>query len=405
MDSRPRAGRAPEHRPRSDVFARYRELRRSGPVVRGPAASDEGAWYVLGHAEAESVLRDDRFSADRRRSPAFAAGLREVPPDLRPESDARSMLQTDPPDHERLRRLVSKAFTPRRVDQLEARLRAIAHELIDDVAPARAMDAVEDFAEPLPAIAIAELLGVPPEDHPRFRSWTRDLLGGLVASGANARVERFRASRDALFEYLREIVEARRREPGDDLISALAQARERDDALSDRELLATCNLLLVAGHETTTSLIGSGLLRLLRNPPVRDRLRADPGGIPPALEEFLRLESPLQAVARVALEDVEIGGVHIDAGALVSVMIGAANRDPAVFEEPDELDVRRDPNPHLAFGSGRHFCLGASLARLGGRIAFEVLLDRCPDLAFGAGQVRHRTGSLLRGLRALPLSW
>jgi cytochrome P450 len=313
------------------------------------------------------------------------------------------MLVMDPPDHTRVRGLVNKAFTPRRVASLRQHIEGIVDELLGSVAGRGTLDVIADLAAPLPAFVIAELLGVPRQDYPQFKAWSNDLLalaGGLNRDDA---LGRFRHGLDALLGYLRKIISARRKEPRDDLISAMIAAQEAQDALSDSELLATCNLLLLAGHETTTNLIGNGLLALLRNPAELARLRAEPGLLRSGIEEMLRYDSPVQATVRIPTEEIELAGQRIAAGALVVVGIGAANRDPAAFPDPDRFDVARGENRHLAFGFGTHFCLGAPLARLEGEIAFRALLDRFPNLRLSTADVTYRPNVLLRGLTALPV--
>jgi pimeloyl-[acyl-carrier protein] synthase len=384
-------------------FAIYALLRTVRPVMRMPTPGwhGPGVWFLTRHADVEAVLRDPRFSVERLRAPFIRDNLERLPPFIQQSAQSlRSMLVIDPPDHSRVRKLVNKAFTPRRVAALRERVVAIVDELL---APVRGeMDVIDTLAAPLPAIVIAELLGVPPEDHRQFKAWAAEIVASIGQPN-------FAASRGAsgfqhLLAYLSEIIAARRVEPRDDLISAMVQAQEENDALSDQELLSTSNLLLIAGHETTTNLIGNGLLALLREPDQLARLRADLGLLPTAIEELLRYDGPVQATLRVAREDVEIGGQAIEAGSLLLVGIGAANHDPDVFENPEQLDVGRDPNPHLAFGFGAHFCLGAPLARLEGEVAFRALLERFPRLALAVEAPQYRPNPVLRGLTALPVT-
>jgi cytochrome P450 len=268
------------------------------------------------------------------------------------------------------------------------------------------MDVIEDFAAPLPAIAIAELLGVPAEDHRQFKQWSSELVSGLGQANPLETLARVQRALEPLLGYLRGIIAARRREPRDDLISAMIAAQEEErDALSDAELLATSNLLLVAGHETTTNLIGNGLLALLRHPDELARLRAEPDLLRGTIEELLRYDSPVQATVRVATEDAELGVHKIRPGALVVCGIGAANRDPAAFPDPDRLDVGRAESHHLSFGFGPHFCLGAGLARLEAELGFAALLTRFPGLRLASEAVEFRPNPILRGLRALPVAF
>ena len=390
----------------ADPYALYAMLRRTQPVFRVPVPVDAGAGVFLltRHAEVQHVLRDGAFSADRRRADVIERNRDALPADLLGDSSLfRSLLTMDPPDHTRVRGLVNKAFTPRRIAGLRGRIEALADELLAPYVARGGFDVISELAAPLPARVIAELLGVPAEDWPRFRVWAADLVAagpGILGGEGPARFERgFRP----LAAYLGEVIAARRREPRDDLVSALVTAQEERDALQDGELLATCVLLLVAGHETTTNLIGNGLLALLRHPEQLALLRAQPELVPQAVEEMLRYDGPVQATVRVAKEPVEVGGVAIAPGALVVCGIGAANRDPAVFLEPDRFDVTRRENHHLAFGFGAHFCLGAPLARLEGELAFRALLERFPRLTLASESVRWRPNPVLRGLLELPV--
>jgi cytochrome P450 len=370
-------------------FAIYALLRTVRPVMRMPIAGWDGpgVWFLTRHADVEPVLRDPRFSVERLRAPFIRENLERLPAFIQQGAQAlRSMLVMDPPDHTRVRKLVNKAFTPRRIAALRQRIVAIVDELL---APVRnEMDVIDVLAAPLPAIVIAELLGVPPEDHRRFKAWAAEIVAGIGQPNfGRAAGGRGAPAIQQLFAYLSEIIAARRAEPRDDLISAMVLAQEEDDALTDAELLATSNLLLIAGHETTTNLIGNGLLALL----------------PTAIEELLRYDGPVQATLRVPREDVELGGHAIEAGSLLLVGIGAANHDPDVFTDPERLDIGRDPNPHLGFGFGAHFCLGAPLARLEGAVAFRALLERFPRLELATEMPSYRPNPVLRGLTALPV--
>jgi pimeloyl-[acyl-carrier protein] synthase len=389
----------------ANPYPLYQMLRSSQPVFRAPIPNDEGAglWILTRYKDVQLVLRDSRFSVEREKADLVKQYRDVIPMQLIGESGVlRSMLLMDPPHHTRVRGLVSKAFTPRRVAELEPRIQAIIDELLED--PGDGMDVIADFAVPLPAVVIAELLGVPPEDHPRFKAWSTELIALFGAEGGPEQsIARAQVAIDALFEYLGEIVAQRRREPADDLISAMLLAQQERDALTDAELLATSNLLLIAGHETTTNLIGNGLLALLRNPEQLERLRADPALMPAAVEELLRYDSPVQATVRVATENVEMGDHVISKGAVVVCGIGAANRDPAAFDQPDRLDLGRVDNHHLSLGFGVHFCLGAPLARLEGQLALTALIQRFPQIQLGEENVEFRRHPILRGLTALPV--
>ncbi len=314
------------------------------------------------------------------------------------------MLFVDPPRHTRLRNLVSKGFTPRRVQHLRPRVEAIVTELVDQAEDRGCMDLMADLAVPLPIIVIAELLGVPVEDRDRLKVWSDNaalLLDGTLRDDHLAvAVPNFLE----LIDYLKHVIEARRKEPQDDLISALVAAQDADDSLDDYEVLATCALILGAGHETTTNLIGNGMWALLRDPEAFRRLASEPGLLPSAVEELLRFDSPVQVTSRVPLEDVEIQGVVIPKGDEVNTLIGSANRDPAQFPDPDRLVLDRPENRHLAFGHGPHFCLGAPLARLEGEIAFGALARRFPEMRLERDPPPRRAGFVLRGLKSLPVN-
>jgi hypothetical protein len=383
-----------------DPYPLYRRLRAEDPVHR----SELGFWVLTRHADVLALLRDPRTSRDPRRSERVEA-LRssvEVSRLLDEEEAAPSMLFVDPPDHTRLRTLVNKAFTPAAVERLRPRVEEIVDGLLDRVAGRGAMDVVEDLAYPLPVTVICELFGVPEADWDRFRNWSRafvHLLDPLVASDA---LERALQARLALRGYLRELIAQRRAHPADDLLSALIAAEDQGQALSEAELVSMCVLLLVAGHETTVNLIANGTLALLRHPPARARLEADPSLAGGAVEELLRYDSPVQFTSRHALADFEVGGRAVRTGETVVAVLGAANRDPAVFPDPDELDLTRKPNRHVAFGGGIHFCLGATLARIEAGIAIPALLGRLAGLELAGAPVRRDTVTL-RGLSSLPV--
>jgi cytochrome P450 len=387
-------------------YGLYAMLRQGSPVFR-PPIPEAGAGVVVltRHADVEAVLRDPehRFSVQRRQSDVFRIFSDRLPATvLEGPIGSRSMLLQDPPAHTRLRGLVGRAFTPRRVSELEPRVAALVDALLDDAFARGEVDWIHDVAEPLPAVVIAELLGVPPEDHRSFRGWSSRLIDALPAFGQEGASEEVERLVNTVSDYLREQIARRRREPRDDLLSALIEARDAKDALSEDELVATAFLLLVAGHETTTNLIGNGLLALLSHPEQLDWLRADPAGrVEHAVEELLRFDSPVQGTVRVAREDVEIGGEAVAKGALVVCAIGAANRDPAVHPEPDRLDLARDPIRHLSFGFGTHFCLGASLARLEGRAVFRALAERAGRVERLDDALEYRANPVLRGLRSL----
>ncbi len=392
---------------KADPYPFYARLRAEAPVWRATLRDRRTAWLVTRYDDVARVLKDDAFAKDKLNAmdPEQRAKTPWVPGFLKPLE--RNMLDLDDPDHARLRALVSKAFTPRLIEQLRGRIEALCEELLDAMERERdrkgGTDLVAGYALPLPATVIAELLGVPAGDHAKFHRWSNRLVS--VSSGRDM----LRALPAALsfVRYLRNLVERRRADPQDDLITALIRAEEAGDKLSEDELLAMAFLLLVAGHETTVNLIASGTLALLENPEQAERLRRDPSLVKPAVEELLRYTSPVgMATERYAREDTEIWSTTIPRGGLVLAVLGSANRDERHFEDPDALDLARDPNRHLAFGRGGvHHCLGAPLARMEGQIALNALLRRFPGarLAIAPETLRWRRGLFLRGLERLPL--
>jgi pimeloyl-[acyl-carrier protein] synthase len=386
-----------------DPYPLYHQLRAADPVHRSPL----GFWVLTRHADVLAVLRDARMSRDPRRSERMELlrSSAEVDELLSSEEAAPSMLFVDPPDHTRLRALVTKAFTPGAVERLRPRIEAIVAELLDRVNNAGEMDVVDDLAYPLPVTVICELFGVPEPDRDRFRAWSRELVRLLDPLVPADSLERALRARQALRDYLRELITERRAHPTGDLLTALIAAEDQGRQLSEPELVSMCVLLLVAGHETTVNLIANGTLALLRNPEARVGLRAGaelPGS---AVEELLRYDSPVQFTSRHALADLEIGGRRVRAGETVIAVLGAANRDPAQFPDPDRLDLARAPNRHIAFGGGIHFCLGAPLARVEGRIAIGALLARLPGLELGPRPPVRRDTVTLRGLASLPVTF
>jgi pimeloyl-[acyl-carrier protein] synthase len=365
----------------ADPYIHYRRLRESDPVHFDEA---RGSWILTRYADVSAVLRDDdRFSAQQ--------GL------------PTSMLVSDPPDHTRLRSLVAKAFTARTVSGLAPRIQLIVDQLLDDASATGQFDAIAQLAYPLPLPVIAELLGVEPERRDFFRTQSQKIAVALGPIKDMNIAVRANEGRDELLTYFSTLIEKRRAEPRADLISALIQAEDRGDFLNHAELLAMLLLLLVGGHETTVNLIGNGLLALLHNPDQLDLLRSQDGIEKCAVEELLRYDSPVQYSGRVAMTELDLGGKCIRPGEGVRMILGAANRDPEVFADPDCLDITRDPNPHVAFGHGIHFCLGAQLARLEAQIAVPALVRRFPNLRLGTDTVTWRPAAVLRGLKSLPL--
>ena len=327
-----------------------------------------------------ALLRDhEHFSS---RPPAMLQQLRA---EFGPFAGATTMLDSDPPVHTRLRRLVSRAFTPRRIKDIEPRIQAIAKELLDRIAREGNFDLMDEFAGPLPVIVIAEMLGVPPEEHAQFKTWSNQIIeGGRGSFRGAAPGEQVKATSQELRAYLANQIERRRREPGDDLITALVQAHDEGGTLAADELLAFVVLLLLAGNETTTNLIGNGTLALMRHPDQLQLLRGNLSLMPAAIDEMLRFDSPVQSTVRTCAIEANVGGTDVAAGELVFVILAAANHDPDKFPNADTFDVARTPNDHIAFGEGIHFCLGANLARLEGAIAIASMLERFPKLRLAA---------------------
>jgi cytochrome P450 len=384
----------------ADPYPVYHRLRAEDPVHHSPL----GFWVLTRYADVMAVLRDPRLIKEP--IAAFVAarfGMAAPPPGL-----GLSMLDRDPPDHTRLRGLVSKAFTPRALERLRPGIQQIVDGLLDEAATRGSMDLIEEFAYPLPVRVICEMLGVPVKDHERFKQWGLDIARGLDAIMLPPDSEvgkRSVSGRRALAEYFRGLIAERRATPREDMLSALIAAEEAGDKLNEEELLATCILLLVAGHETTVNLIGNGTLALLRHPAELRKLRDDPGLVASAVEELLRFDGPVQRTARIPSEDVTIDGRTIGKGERVMPFLGAAARDPAQVPDPDRLDITRGDNRHIAFGMGIHFCLGAPLARMEGQIAISTLLGRLPKLTLATDRPRFRQSLTLRGLETLPVSF
>lgn len=358
----------------------FADARDRGPIYYSLAVR---AWWVTGFELVREVLRDPRFSSDVRQFPKRADVIRKQIGDdaFRLESfENPSILNLDPPDHTRIRRLVTHAFTTKYIASLEPRIQVIVDRCLDSVANQGSFDVMEALAKPLPAIVIAEMMGLPEEDHARFQAWSEDLIAS-TGTGDPEVVARGQASSRALIEYFAGIIESRRGNPGDDLIGQLIVAEESGDKLNTRELYNTCLLLLVAGHETTTRLIGNGLYWLLKCPEQMARLRADRTLVPNAIEEMLRFEPPVMATQRFALEDMDFHGAKLKKGDALFIGLAAANRDEDAIEHPNEFDIAREKVNQVSFGYGIHLCIGANLARLEGRVAFERLLDRYPELS------------------------
>jgi cytochrome P450 len=380
---------------RRDPYALFASARRAHPAWRHeglPVVS------VFRHADCQGILRDVQ---------AWSSVF-PTPPGFDPEDFPRSMLISDPPEHTRLRGLVSQAFTPKRVRQLAPRIEAIAHELLDAALVGPEVDLVEALTYPLPVIVIAEMLGVPTEDRARFKAWSDALVAPLgsifFAPPSPELVETLRRVRKAFEEYFKSLIDARRREPRDDLLSALVAAELEGSRLSFQELLTMLVLLLVAGNETTTNLIGNTVVELLAHPVALAELRADPSLVPGAIDEVLRFSSPVQMDPRRATRETEVQGVTVAPEEFVLCWLGSANRDEAVFDRPDAFDIHRQRSPHLSFGFGPHYCLGAALATLEAEVALRVLLARTRDFArVDDAPLRIHPSIVFRGVRSLPM--
>jgi cytochrome P450 len=388
---------------KANPFPFYAQLRSEAPVFPVTLPTRQRAWLVTRYDDVLHVLKDERFAKNRRNA-MTAEQLKKfpwIPPMLKPFE--QNMLDLDSLDHTRLRALVHKAFTPRLVEQMRDQIQALTSELLERAEANGSMDLVADFALPLPLTIIGRILGVPVKDNQKFHRWTRT----FVSAGTSRNLLPLLSSIIRFTWYLKKLIKERRAHPKDDLITALVQARDGGNQLSNDETLAMIFLLLIAGHETTVNLIGSGMLALLEHPDQLAKLRHEPELIKTALEELLRFVCPVEmATERYAREDITLAGITIPRGEMVLAVIGSANRDPNHFEHPDELDITRKNNRHLSFGQGAHYCLGAPLARLEGQIAISTLIERMPNLRLSipADQVRWRGGFLLRGLEALPVS-
>jgi cytochrome P450 len=382
----------------TDPHSILAELRRTSPVRQVVLPTGETVWLVTRYDDARRALTDTRLS--KRRVEAFTVRDGLISPELREAINA-DMLSSDPPDHSRLRRLVSTAFTARRVESLRPRVQEITDELLDAMAGRDRLDLIDEFAFPLPIRVICELLGVPSDDRDSFRAWSNTIVAG-VASGP-----RLAPALRSIVDYIRQLIADKRSHPADDLISALIAINEDGDRLTDNELSSMIFLLLIAGHETTVNLIGNGAFLLLSQPDRRERLRCEPALLPTAIEEFLRYESPVQtSTFRITTDAIELGDQHIPAGQPVLISLLSANRDDERFTEPMRFDLGRRDSPHLAFGHGIHYCLGAPLARLEALVAFGSLLTRYPEirLAVPPAELTWRSGVLLRSLVSLPVA-
>jgi len=382
----------------------YARLRRESPVHKVILPGRQTAWLVTRYDDVLGVLKDDRFAKNRLNALAPGTAVRSPWVPAFAEPLTRNMLDVDEPDHTRLRALVNRVFTPRRVEQIRDRIQSLTEDLVAAVRGREQFDLIRAIAQPIPTTIIAEMLGVPVGDRHKFGRWSRRIVS---ADSSGAAMLLALPNFWFFLRYIRRLVRAQQGEARDDMLGALVRAEADGERLNEDELLAMVFLLLVAGHETTVNLIGNGVLALLEHPEQMEMLRRDPSLIKPAIEELLRYGSPLKtATERYAREDVTVAGVTIPRGSLVFAVIASANRDERQFASPDTLDITREPNRHLSFGMGAHFCLGASLARMEGQIAINTLLRNITRwrLAVAPPSLRWRRGLVLRGLEAMPVA-
>jgi cytochrome P450 len=392
---------------RVDPYPAYARLRAEAPVLQ----AGFGSVVVSRYDDCVALARDPRLTVDARKTDQYRMAVERgiIDPDKEALMRTPPFLVLDPPDHTRLRGLVSKAFTPRVVEGVRAHVEEVVGERLDRVVEQGSFELVEDLAYALPVTVICEMLGVPAADQEVFKDWSRELSRGLDPLNPEAYlvpelVERRRAAGNAFIDYFRALIVERRQRPADDLLSALLAAEEAGKSLTEDELLSTCLLLLAAGHETTVNLIANGLYALLQHPEQLERLRREPELAASAVEELLRFDAPVQMAVRTALKEFEMRGVTVRRGQQVLLLLGSANRDEAQFADADRLDITRGDSRHLAFGFGIHFCLGAPLARLEAAIAFRQLATRFRSLEV-AGEPEYRENIVLRGLKKLPLAF
>lgn len=392
---------------KANPFPFYARLRAAAPIYRTKMANFGDVTLVTRYEDVLSLLKDNRFSKEIRkaRSAEQLSNLHTMPGMFR--ALEQNMLDLDDPAHARLRALIHKAFTPRMMEQMRGQIEEVTNTLIDQAQARGKMDAVADFALPVPLTIISKILGVPLKDQHKFHNWTKNVLE-LGSSPSALNVLRLLPSLYFFMRYVRNQLRLRRADPRDDLLTALVQAEEAGDKLSEDECIGMVFLLLIAGHETTVNLIASGTLALLQHPDQLELLRRNPDLIRTATEELLRYTAPVeQATERYALEDISWHGVTISKGELAFAILASANRDETVFKNPDTLDITRDPNRHLAFGQGIHFCVGAPLARMEGQIAIQTLIQRLPHLSLAVrpDQLRWRGTITVRGLEKLPVTF
>ena len=392
----------------SDPFPLYAELRERAPIHR----NDMGFWVVARHADCQAILRDRRTSSDSMRTSGggvperLRRPINEDDPMAAGMVEMRPFLFRDAPDHTRLRGLVAKAFTPKVVESLRERTQHVVDELLATALEAGTVDLIEAFAYPLPVRIICDLLGVPVEDQDQFKVWSQALAQGLDPDFLLTD-EVIKARGEAVMQfaqYFFELLAERRKAPGEDLLSLLVGVEDGGTVLSEAEMLSTCILLLVAGHETTVNLIAGGTFALLRHPDQMERFRTDPGVQRSAVEEMLRYVSPVQLTTRTMTEECQYGGVEFEAGDFAMLLIASANHDSSQFDDAESFDISRTSNNHLGLGFGVHHCLGAPLARMETSVALSSLVRWAPDLALATDEVTYKANVVLRGMEALPVS-
>ncbi|MFE7930606.1 cytochrome P450 [Streptomyces sp. NPDC057456] len=387
----------------SDPYPAYAELRERGRVIYYEPTDQ---WLVPRHADVSALLRERRLGRTYQHRFTHEDFGRTAPPaEQEPfhTLNDHGMLDLEPPDHTRIRRLVSKAFTPRTVERLQPYVRRLAGELVDRLVEAGGGDLLSDVAEPLPVAVIAEMLGIPESDRGPLRPWSADICGMYELSPSKETAARAVRASVEFSEYLLELIAARRKEPGDDLISGLIAAHDEGDRLTEQEMISTAVLLLNAGHEATVNATVNGWWALFRNPEQLAALRADHSLVPTAVEELMRYDTPLQLFERWVLDDIEIDGTTVPRGAEIAMLFGSANHDPAVFADPERLDLSRADNPHISFSAGIHYCIGAPLARIELAASMTALLERAPTLALAA-EPRRKAAFVIRGLEGLSVT-
>ncbi|MFH9859004.1 cytochrome P450 [Streptomyces sp. NPDC017202] len=386
----------------ADPYPAYAELRARGRVIRYERTDQ---WLVPHHADVSALLRDRRLGRTYRHRFTHEDFGRTAPPaEHEPfhTLNDHGMLDLEPPDHTRIRRLVSKAFTPRTVERLKPYVERLAGELVDKLVAAGGGDLLTDVAEPLPVAVIAEMLGIPASERAPLRPWSADICGMYELSPSPETARRAVRASEEFSAYLRELIAARREEPGDDLISGMVAAHDEGDRLTEQEMISTAVLLLNAGHEATVNATVNGWWALFRNPGQLAALRADHALVPSAVEELMRYDTPLQLFERWVLDEIEIDGTVIPRGAEIAMLFGSANHDPAVFTDPDRLDLTRAENPHISFSAGIHYCIGAPLARMELAASMRALLAKAPTLRLAAEPART-PNFVIRGLEGLDV--